>query len=56
MNRKVLINLFFIGNNKSGKSTTVGHLLLSTGFISHQSFIKTSKLVESSGISSYKYC
>ena len=33
MNRKVLINLAFIGNKYSGKSTTVGHLLYSTGNI-----------------------
>ena len=55
MNRKVLINLAFFGNKKSGKSTTIGHLLLSTGFISQNEFIQTSKLSYDSGLGSYKY-
>ena len=40
MNRKVLINIAFIGNRKSGKSTTIGHLLYSTGIINQNEFIK----------------
>ena len=55
MNRKTLINLAFIGNKKSGKSTTIGHLLLSTGFINQSEFIQTSKLTYDSGLGSYKY-
>ena len=33
LNRKVHINLAFIGNKNSGKSTTIGHLLYNTGNI-----------------------
>jgi hypothetical protein len=39
MNRKVLINVAFIGNKNSGKSTTIAHLLLSTGYINQNKFI-----------------
>ena len=55
MNRKILINVAFIGNKNSGKSTTIGHLLYSTGNISQNLFIKTTNEVNSFGISSYKY-
>ena len=55
MNRKILINLAFIGNKNSGKSTTIGHLLLNTGFINPNDFIKTSNSANSYGLSSYKF-
>ena len=41
MNRKVLINLAFIGNKSSGKSTTIGHLLFNTGNIDIHSQLYT---------------
>ena len=55
MNRKVLINVAFIGNKNSGKSTTIGHLLLSTGYISQNEFIKTKNYANDYGVSSYKF-
>ena len=55
MNRKILINVAFIGNKNSGKSTTIGHLLYSTGNISQDYFIKTTNAANSFGISSYRY-
>ena len=38
MNRKVLINLAFIGNVNVGKSTTIGHLLYSLGKVDQNYF------------------
>ena len=55
LNRKILINVAFIGNKNSGKSTTVGHLLYSIGNISHSLFIKSTNEANALGISSYKY-
>ena len=55
LDRKVLINLAFIGNLKSGKSTTIGHLLYSTGFIDKNEFIKKSNLANYIGMPSFKY-
>ena len=55
LNRKILINLAFIGNKNSGKSTTIGHLLLNTGFINPNEFITTSYSANSYGLSSYKF-
>ena len=55
LNRKILINVAFIGNKNSGKSTTIGHLLYSTGNISRDLFIKTTNEANYFGISSYKY-
>ena len=55
LNRKVLINLAFIGNKGSGKSTTVAHLLYSTGFITKDDFINISNLSNQEGKPSYKY-
>ena len=54
-NRKILINVAFIGNKNSGKSTTIGHLLYNTGNISQDLFIESTKTTNSLGISSYKY-
>jgi len=53
MNRKVLINLAFIGNKYSGKTTTVGNLLYSTGNIDQNYFKKISHSAEISGISTF---
>ena len=55
LNRKILINVAFIGNKNSGKSTTIGHLLYSTGNISRDLFIKSTNDSNSFGTSSYKY-
>ena len=55
MNRKIVINLCFIGNKKSGKSTTIGHLLYSTGSINQHNFIKVSNLADINGLGSYKF-
>ena len=41
MNRKPVINVAFIGNKNSGKSTTIGHLLYNTGNIDEKFFIET---------------
>ena len=53
--RKILINVAFIGNKNSGKSTTIGHLLYSTGNIEPDLFIESTNITNSLGISSYKY-
>ena len=55
MNRKVLINLAFIGNKYSGKSTTVGHLLYSTGNIDQNYFKEISLTAKFSGMISSKF-
>ena len=55
LNRKILINIAFIGNKNSGKSTTVGHLLYSTGNISPDLFTESTNTTNSLGISSYKF-
>ena len=44
MNRNVIINLAFIVDKNSGKSTTIDHLILSTGFIDQNYFIKNKKI------------
>ena len=49
MNRKPLINVGFIGNKNSGKSSTIGHLLYNTGNINQNFFIKTSNLANEIG-------
>jgi len=58
MNRKTLINLAFIGNKSSGKSTTIGHLLYSTGNIGinselYQNAVNTAAQLDSK---EYRYC
>ena len=53
--RKVLINVAFIGNKGSGKSTTIGHLLYSTGNISQDCFTKACNSTREMGMASYKY-
>ena len=55
MNRKVLINLAFIGNKGSGKSTTIGHLLYNTGNVIQNSFINIINKTREYGIPSYKF-
>ena len=55
LNRKILINVAFIGNKNSGKSTTIGHLLYSTVNISPDLFIESTNKTNSLGISSYKF-
>jgi len=55
MNRKILINLAFIGNKDSGKSTTIGQLLYNTGNIIQNLFIETNNTVNDLGIKSYKF-
>ena len=57
MNRKVLINLAFIGNKNSGKSTTIGHLLLNTGNIGIHSQLYISAFNEAAqmNFNTYKY-
>ena len=55
LNRKILINLAFIGNKKSGKSTTIGHLLYNTGNIDQNYFITIQNVSYECGIGSYKY-
>ena len=54
MNGKVLINLAFIGNLKSGKSTTIGHLLYSTGKIDKYSQLYKDA-INSAQNNEYKY-
>ena len=54
-NRKPVINIGFIGNKNSGKSTTIGHLLYNTGNINQNFFIKISNSANEIGFSSYKY-
>ena len=58
MNRKVLINLAFIGNKGSGKSTTIGHLLYNTGNIdiSSKLYIDAINAVTQMNFNTYKYC
>ena len=55
MNRKIFLSLAFIGNKNSGKSTTMGHLLYSTGNIINDYFIETRNIANSIGHPSYKY-
>ena len=55
MNRKIFLNLAFIGNKNSGKSTTIDHLLYSTENINNNYFIETRNLTNSNGHPSYKY-
>ena len=54
MNRKILINLAFIGNLKSGKSTTIGRLLYSTGKIDKYSQLYKDA-INSAQNNEYKY-
>ena len=58
MKRKVLINLAFIGNKGSGKSTTIGHLLYNTGNIDTSSklYIDAINAVTQMNFNTYKYC
>ena len=55
MNRKVFLNVAFIGNKNSGKSTTIGHLLYNTGYIENKYFIEISITSNVQGVPSYKY-
>ena len=55
MKRKVLINVAFIGNKGTGKSTTIGHLLYSTENIIPYNFIEACNSTIAMGIPSYKY-
>ena len=55
MDRKIFLSLAFIGNKNSGKSTTIGHLLYSTGNIINDYFIETRNIANSIGHPSYKY-
>ena len=55
INRKVLINIAFIGNKGSGKSTTIGHLLYSTGNFDQKEFINIINKTKKYGIPSYKF-
>ena len=55
MNRKILINIAFIGNKDSGKSTTIGHLLYSTGNISQNLLIEKNYTVNALRVNSYKF-
>ena len=55
INRKIIINVAFIGNKNSGKSTTVGHLLYNTGNIEPNIFNEAINTTNAFGISSYKY-
>lgn len=55
MNRKVLINIVFIGNQSSGKSTTIGHLLYNTGNIEEAHFTKMKNLADELGSRTYKF-
>ena len=55
LNRKALINLAFVGNKNCGKSTTIGHLLYSTGYINQNDFINTRYNAQTCGLSTYKY-
>ena len=58
MNRKILINLAFIGNKGSGKSTTIGHLLYNTGNIDINSELYKNAVNTAAQINreTYKYC
>ena len=58
MNRKILINLAFIGNKSSGKSTTIGHLLYNTGNIDINSELYKNAVNTAAQINreTYKYC
>ena len=55
LNRKVFINLAFVGNSKCGKSTTIGHLLYSSGYINQNYFNKISNKARECGLPTYKY-
>ena len=55
LNRKVFINLAFVGNSKCGKSTTIGHLLYSTGYFNQNYFNKISNKARECGLPTYKY-
>ena len=55
MNRKIFLSLAFIGNKNSGKSTTIGHLLYSTGNITNNYFFETRNFANFIGHPSYKY-
>lgn len=50
MNRKIRINVAFIGNKDSGKSTTIGHLLYSTRNISQNLLIEKNYSVNALGV------
>ena len=53
--RKVLINVAFIGNRDSGKSTTIGHLLYNSGNIGQGYFTNCCNTARERGMASYKY-
>jgi elongation factor 1-alpha len=55
INRKMTINVAFIGNKDSGKSTTVGHLLYSTGNIEPKLFTETINATDAFELPSYKF-
>ena len=55
VNRKITINVAFIGNKDSGKSTTVGHLLYSTGNIGPQLFTEAMNATNTPDLQSYKF-
>ena len=55
INRKMTINVAFIGNKDSGKSTTVGHLLYSTGNIEPQLFTEAINATNTPDLQSYKF-
>ena len=55
INRKMTINVAFIGNKDSGKSTTVGHLLYSTGNIGPQLFTEAMNATNTPDLQSYKF-
>ena len=55
LNRKNHIHVAFIGNLNSGKSTTIGHLLYSTGNITKYGFQKIENLAQNFGKSEHKY-
>ena len=55
MNRKVVINIAFIGSRMSGKWTTIGHLLYTTGNIDQNYFEITKETAREIWGISYKY-
>ena len=55
MNRKVFLNIAFIGYKSSGKSTTIGHLLYSIGNINYNNYIETCNISNLQGAPTYKY-
>ena len=49
MEQKISLNIVTLGNVDSGKSTTIGHLLFTTGRISHSRMLSLRENAENHG-------